>query len=177
MWIYHYPYVLWNSVWFNHDTAIIFNLCSYWDEETNQARVLLNVMINSRFILLIGRTTIIKFLLGYTTSSSYPLDSACYNHITHYPSFFSNVNSLHYPPTIHTVDGSTMSVCSIDTKHLKNNNESIFKNIVYKINKFLIEFDIKYIKGFKFIFIFIYFTFRLLKEFICGQGSSQFEMK
>ena len=38
------------------------------------------------------------------------LDSACCNHITPYPSFFSHTSFAHHAPTIHTTNGSTMLV-------------------------------------------------------------------
>uniref|UniRef100_A0A2N9HKY6 Uncharacterized protein n=1 Tax=Fagus sylvatica TaxID=28930 RepID=A0A2N9HKY6_FAGSY len=47
--------------------------------------------------------------------SSWLLDSACCNHMTPYPSFFSHTNSARYAPTIHTANGSTMLVRSIGT--------------------------------------------------------------
>jgi transposase InsO family protein len=47
--------------------------------------------------------------------SSWLLDSACYNHMTPYPSFFSHTSSAHHAPTIHTANGSTMLVRSIGT--------------------------------------------------------------
>uniref|UniRef100_A0A2N9IIA8 Uncharacterized protein n=1 Tax=Fagus sylvatica TaxID=28930 RepID=A0A2N9IIA8_FAGSY len=47
--------------------------------------------------------------------SSWLLDSACCNHMTPYPSFFSHTSSAHHAPTIHTANGSTMLVCSIGT--------------------------------------------------------------
>jgi hypothetical protein len=47
--------------------------------------------------------------------SSWLLDSACCNHMTPYPSFFSHTSSAHHAPTIHTANGSTMLVRSIGT--------------------------------------------------------------
>ena len=47
--------------------------------------------------------------------SSWLLDSACCNHMTPYPSFFSHTSSARHAPTIHTANGSTMLVCSIGT--------------------------------------------------------------
>jgi hypothetical protein len=47
--------------------------------------------------------------------SSWLLDSACCNHMTPYPSFFSHTSSTRYAPTIHTANGSTMLVHSIGT--------------------------------------------------------------
>uniref|UniRef100_A0A2N9HHI0 Reverse transcriptase Ty1/copia-type domain-containing protein n=1 Tax=Fagus sylvatica TaxID=28930 RepID=A0A2N9HHI0_FAGSY len=40
--------------------------------------------------------------------SSWLLDSACCNHMTPYPSFFSHTSSARHAPTIHTANGSTM---------------------------------------------------------------------
>uniref|UniRef100_A0A2N9J4I5 Uncharacterized protein n=1 Tax=Fagus sylvatica TaxID=28930 RepID=A0A2N9J4I5_FAGSY len=45
--------------------------------------------------------------------SSWLLDSACCNHMTPYPSFFSHTSSTHHAPTIHTANGSTMLFRSI----------------------------------------------------------------
>jgi transposase InsO family protein len=47
--------------------------------------------------------------------SSWLLDSACCNHMTPYPSFFSHTSSARHAPTIHTANGSTMLVRSIGT--------------------------------------------------------------
>uniref|UniRef100_A0A2N9E2L1 Reverse transcriptase Ty1/copia-type domain-containing protein n=1 Tax=Fagus sylvatica TaxID=28930 RepID=A0A2N9E2L1_FAGSY len=47
--------------------------------------------------------------------SSWLLDSACCNHMTPYPSFFSHTSSAHHAPNIHTANGSTMLVRSIGT--------------------------------------------------------------
>jgi hypothetical protein len=47
--------------------------------------------------------------------STWLLDSACCNHMTPYPSFFSHTNSARYAPTIHIANGSTMLVRSIGT--------------------------------------------------------------
>uniref|UniRef100_A0A2N9HTF2 Integrase catalytic domain-containing protein n=1 Tax=Fagus sylvatica TaxID=28930 RepID=A0A2N9HTF2_FAGSY len=47
--------------------------------------------------------------------SSWLLDSACCNHMTPYPSFFSHTSSACHAPTIHTANGSTMLVRSIGT--------------------------------------------------------------
>jgi hypothetical protein len=47
--------------------------------------------------------------------SSWLLDSACYNHMTPYPFFFSHTSSARHAPTIHTANGSTMLVHSIST--------------------------------------------------------------
>uniref|UniRef100_A0A2N9GTJ7 Uncharacterized protein n=1 Tax=Fagus sylvatica TaxID=28930 RepID=A0A2N9GTJ7_FAGSY len=47
--------------------------------------------------------------------SSWLLNSACCNHMTPYPSFFSHTSSAHHAPTIHTANGSTMLVRSIGT--------------------------------------------------------------
>uniref|UniRef100_A0A2N9F5Q7 Retrovirus-related Pol polyprotein from transposon TNT 1-94-like beta-barrel domain-containing protein n=1 Tax=Fagus sylvatica TaxID=28930 RepID=A0A2N9F5Q7_FAGSY len=47
--------------------------------------------------------------------SSWLLDSACCNHMTPYPSFFSHTSSARHAPNIHTVNGSTMLVRSIGT--------------------------------------------------------------
>uniref|UniRef100_A0A2N9HLK9 Uncharacterized protein n=1 Tax=Fagus sylvatica TaxID=28930 RepID=A0A2N9HLK9_FAGSY len=47
--------------------------------------------------------------------SSWLLDSACCNHMTPYPSFFSHTSSTHHAPNIHTANGSTMLVRSIGT--------------------------------------------------------------
>ena len=46
---------------------------------------------------------------------SWLLDSACYNHITPYPSFFSHTSSARHTSTIHTANGSTILVRSIGT--------------------------------------------------------------
>jgi hypothetical protein len=46
---------------------------------------------------------------------SWLLDSACCNHMTPYPSFFSHTSSARHAPTIHTANGSTMLVRSIGT--------------------------------------------------------------
>jgi hypothetical protein len=45
--------------------------------------------------------------------SSWLLDSACYNHMTLYPSFFSHTSSTHHAPTIHIANGSTMLVRNV----------------------------------------------------------------
>uniref|UniRef100_A0A2N9HTD6 Integrase catalytic domain-containing protein n=1 Tax=Fagus sylvatica TaxID=28930 RepID=A0A2N9HTD6_FAGSY len=47
--------------------------------------------------------------------SSWLLDSACCNHMTPSPSFFSHTSSARHAPTIHTANGSTMLVRSIGT--------------------------------------------------------------
>uniref|UniRef100_A0A2N9I9G9 Reverse transcriptase Ty1/copia-type domain-containing protein n=1 Tax=Fagus sylvatica TaxID=28930 RepID=A0A2N9I9G9_FAGSY len=47
--------------------------------------------------------------------STWLFDSACCNHMTPYPSFFSHTNSARYAPTIHIANGSTMLVRSIGT--------------------------------------------------------------
>uniref|UniRef100_A0A2N9EER7 CCHC-type domain-containing protein n=1 Tax=Fagus sylvatica TaxID=28930 RepID=A0A2N9EER7_FAGSY len=47
--------------------------------------------------------------------SSWLLDSACCNHMTHYLSFFSHTSSARHAPNIHTANGSTMLVRSIGT--------------------------------------------------------------
>uniref|UniRef100_A0A2N9EQR3 Retrovirus-related Pol polyprotein from transposon TNT 1-94-like beta-barrel domain-containing protein n=1 Tax=Fagus sylvatica TaxID=28930 RepID=A0A2N9EQR3_FAGSY len=47
--------------------------------------------------------------------SSWLLDSACCNHMTPYPSFFSHTSSARHAPTIHTANDSTMLVRSIGT--------------------------------------------------------------
>jgi hypothetical protein len=47
--------------------------------------------------------------------SSWLFDSACYNHMTPYPSFFSHTSSARHAPTIHTANDSTMLVRSIGT--------------------------------------------------------------
>jgi hypothetical protein len=47
--------------------------------------------------------------------SSWLLDSACCNHMTPYPSFFSHTSSARHAPTIHTANGSNMLVRSIGT--------------------------------------------------------------
>uniref|UniRef100_A0A2N9J5L1 Uncharacterized protein n=1 Tax=Fagus sylvatica TaxID=28930 RepID=A0A2N9J5L1_FAGSY len=47
--------------------------------------------------------------------SSWLLDSACCNHMTPYPSFFSHTSSARHAPNIHTANGSTMLVRSIGT--------------------------------------------------------------
>uniref|UniRef100_A0A2N9HNS0 Reverse transcriptase Ty1/copia-type domain-containing protein n=1 Tax=Fagus sylvatica TaxID=28930 RepID=A0A2N9HNS0_FAGSY len=47
--------------------------------------------------------------------SSWLLDFACCNHMTHYPSFFSHTSSARHAPSIHTANGSTMLVRSIST--------------------------------------------------------------
>ena len=47
--------------------------------------------------------------------SSWLLNSACCNHMTPYPSFFSHPSSAHHAPTKHTANGSTMLVRSIGT--------------------------------------------------------------
>uniref|UniRef100_A0A2N9F1H5 Reverse transcriptase Ty1/copia-type domain-containing protein n=1 Tax=Fagus sylvatica TaxID=28930 RepID=A0A2N9F1H5_FAGSY len=45
--------------------------------------------------------------------SSWLLDSACCNHMTPYPSFFSHTSFVGHAPTIHTANGSIMLVRSI----------------------------------------------------------------
>jgi hypothetical protein len=47
--------------------------------------------------------------------SSWLLDSACCNHMTPYPSFFSHTSSTRHAPTIHTANDFTMLVRSIGT--------------------------------------------------------------
>uniref|UniRef100_A0A2N9IL03 Reverse transcriptase Ty1/copia-type domain-containing protein n=1 Tax=Fagus sylvatica TaxID=28930 RepID=A0A2N9IL03_FAGSY len=47
--------------------------------------------------------------------SSWLLDSACYNHMTPYPSFFSHTSFARHAPNIHTANGATILVRSIGT--------------------------------------------------------------
>jgi hypothetical protein len=58
-----------------------------------------------------------SFALSVLPSKFSPwlLDSACCNHMTPYPSFFSHTSSAHHAPTIHIANGSTMLVHSIGT--------------------------------------------------------------
>jgi hypothetical protein len=55
------------------------------------------------------------FLSCLVSSPLWFLNSACCNHMTPYPSFFSHTSSTRHAPTIHTANGSTILVHSIGT--------------------------------------------------------------